>query len=178
MPKKDVSTRSSIETITPLTAPTIKPKGADTDNLNRKHRIIVFALIGSLVLLVVSGGWLLYFLSKNPLPTGETTAIPSPAPVDVKKRPAKSPEEQPMPTVDPEQIARQKETAEQKLADFLEARNNLEGKGVADWGESSYIEMIKISEAADADFMNKEYIILNTKNFYGSTVRFVYNKKP
>jgi hypothetical protein len=157
MPKKDASTRSTIETITPLSAPTPKSTGADTDNFNRQHRIKIIALLGSLVLLVISGGWLLYYLSKNPLQTGAVTNIPSPAPVDVKKKSADSPQEQPRPKVEPEQLAREKETAEQKLADFLEARNSLDDKGVADWGELSYIEMIKLGQAADSAFMNKEY---------------------
>jgi len=157
MSKKDVSNRSTIETITPLTAPRIKRNGADTDNLNRQHRIKILALLGSLLLLVISGGWLLVYLSKNPLQTGRVTDIPSPAPVNVKKRPAESSQEKPMPTVEPDQIAREKETAEQRLADFLEAKNNLDGKGVADWGEPSYIEMIQFGQAADSAFMNKEY---------------------
>ncbi len=158
MSKKDASTRPTIETITPLTAPTIKSNGADTDNLNRQHRIKILALLGSLLLLVISGGWLLYYLSKNPLQTGEVTIIPSPAPVKVKNKSAQSTQQQqPVPKVDPDQLAREKETAEQKLADFLEARNNLDAKGVADWGEPSYIEMIKFSEAADSAFLNKEY---------------------
>lgn len=157
MSDKDVSTRPTIETITPLTAPTIKSNGADTDNLNRHHRIKILALLGSLLLLVISGGWLLYYLSKNPLQTGEVTIIPSSAPEAVKKKPAQSTQQQPLPKVDPDQLAREKETAEQKLADFLEARNNLDAKGVTDWGEPSYIEMIKFGEAADSAFLKKEY---------------------
>ena len=62
-----------------------------------------------------------------------------------------------MPKVDPDQLAREKETAEQKLAEFLEARHSLDAKGVADWGEPSYIEMIKFGEAADSAFLNKKY---------------------
>ena len=157
MPKKDASTRSTIETITPLSAPTQKNTGVDTDNLNRQHRIKILALLGSLVLLITAGGWLLYYLSKNPLQTDEITNIPSPAPVDVKKEPAESPQEQQPPEVDPVQLAKEKANAEQKLADFLAVRNNLDGKGVADWGEPSYIEVIKFGEAADSAFMNKEY---------------------
>jgi hypothetical protein len=157
MPKKDASTRSTIETITPLSAPTPKNTGADTDNFNRQHRIKILALLGSLVLLVIGGGWLLHYLSKNPLQTGAVTNIPSPAPVDVKKKSADSPQEQSGPKIEPEQLAREKETAEQKLANFLEARNSLDDKGVADWGELSYIEMIKLGQAADSAFMNKEY---------------------
>jgi hypothetical protein len=157
MSKKDVSTRSTIETITPLTAPQIKHQGADTDNISRQHRIKILALLGSLSLLVISGGWLLYYLSKNPLQTGGVADIPSPAPVKVKERPAESSQEQPMPAVEPDQIAREKETAEQRLADFLKARTNLDSKGAADWGEPSYIEMTKFGQAADSAFINKEY---------------------
>ena len=158
MSKKDASIRPSIETITPLAAPPIKPKGTDTDNLSRQHRLKILALLGSLVLLVISGGWLLVYLSNNPLQSGGVADVPSPAPVSVEATPAESSPEPPMPKVEPDQIAREKETAEQKLADFLEARNNLDGKGVADWGEPSYIEMTKFGEAADSAFMNKDYI--------------------
>jgi len=157
MSDKDVSTRSTIETITPLTAPTQKIKGADTDNLNRQHRIIILALIGSLLLLVGGGGWLLYYLSKNPIQTGQATDKPSPAPADLKKKPDDPPQKQPIPQVSPEQLAREKEVAEQKLADFLAVRKSLDGKGVADWGEASYTEMIKTGETADSAFMNKDY---------------------
>jgi len=158
MSKKDESSRSTIETITPLTAPTRKIKGADTGSLNRQHRIIIFALIGSLMLLVGGGSWLLYYLSKNPIQTGQAAHNPAPAPADLKKKSDQPPQKQPMPEVAPEQLAREKETAEQKLADFLAIRKNLDGKGVADWGEASYTEMINISAAADSAFMNKEYI--------------------
>jgi hypothetical protein len=157
MSKKDASTRPTIETITPLSAPPIKSNGADTDNPNRQHRIKILALLGSLVLLIISGGWLLYYLSKNPIQTGEATNIPTPAPEALKKKPAQSTQEQLLPKVDPDQLAREKETAEQKLADFLAVKNKLDAKGVADWGEPSYIEMIKFSDAADSAFLNKEY---------------------
>lgn len=157
MSDKDVSTRPTIETITPLTAPAIKKNGAGTDNLYRQYRIKILALLGSLLLLVISGGWLLYYLSKNPLQTGEVTTRRSPAPGEVKNKSDQTTRQQPVPKVDPDQLAREKETAEQKLADFLEARHNLDAKGVADWGEPSYIKLIKFGEAADSAFLNKEY---------------------
>jgi len=92
MSKKDTSTRSTIETITPLSGSIPKNTGIDTITLYRQHRINIFALLGSLALLITAGGWLLNYLSKNPLPTDEITNIPSPAPVDVKKASAQSPQ--------------------------------------------------------------------------------------
>lgn len=157
MSKKDESNRSTIETITPLTAPTLKSKGANTHSPNRQHRIIILALLGALVLLVSGGGWLLYHLSKNPLQPSQVTDLPSPAPADVKKKSAEPPQKQPIPETEPEYLAREKETAEQELAGLLAARKNLDDKGVADWGEAAYTEMIKLGEAADSAFVNKEY---------------------
>jgi len=180
MPKKDVPTRPTIETITPLTAPAIKSKRAGTDNSHKHHHLKIFALIASLIMLVIGGAWLLYYLSQNPPRTRETTGAPSPVPANGLKKPveqgqkqpvaaaagqkqpvaAVAPEQkQPVAVVAPEQVAREKKTAEQKLADFLEAKNNLDGKGVADWGEPAYIEMTKLGETADSAFLNKEYNI-------------------
>ena len=157
MSKKDETNRSTIETITPLTASTLKSKGAGTHSPNRQHRIILVALLGSLVLLVSGGGWLLYYLSKNPFQSSQVTDLPSPAPADVKKKSAEPRQKQPIPEAEAEQLAREKETAEQRLAELLAARKNLDDKGVADWGEASYTEMIKLGEAADSAFVNKEY---------------------
>jgi len=179
MPKKDLPTRPTIETITPLTAPALKNKRADTVHSNKQHHLKLLALLVSLVLLVSGGAWLLYYLSQNPLRTGEVTKIPSPVPAAVKKKPvepqpkqpvaaaaghkqpvaATAGQKQPVAVVAPEQLAREKETAEQKLADFLETKNSLDGRGVADWGDPAYNEMTKLGETADSAFLNKEYNI-------------------
>ena len=157
MSKKDESNRSTIETITPLTAPTINSKGAGTQSPDRQHRIIIFALIGALVLLVSGGGWLLHYLAKNPFQPGPVTTPLPPAPADLKKKSAQPPQKQPQPEAEPEQLAREKETAEQKLADLLAARKILDDRGVADWGEAAYTKMIKLGQAADSAFVNKAY---------------------
>lgn len=166
MSKKDVSTRPTIESITPLSASTFNRNGADTDTRKRRQWIKILALLGALVLLVISGGWLLYYLSQNPLRTAEVAKAPSPAPMpaDVKKKPVEPQQKQSIPAVAPETpavapetLAREKEAAEQQLANFLAVRNKLDAKGAADWGEPSYLEIIQLGEAADAAFMNKEF---------------------
>ena len=82
MSKKDVTTRPTIESITPLSAATFNSNGADTDSRNRRQWIKILALLGALVLLLVSGGWLLYYLSQNPLQTEEVAQVPSPVPAN------------------------------------------------------------------------------------------------
>jgi hypothetical protein len=157
MSKKDVSTRPTIESITPLSAATFNSNGADTDPRNRRQWIKILALLGALVLLLISGGWLLYYLSQNPLQTEEVAQVPSPVPANGKKKTVEPQQKQPVPTVAPEILAEEKGAAEQKLAGYLAVRNKLNGKGVADWGEPAYIEIIQLSEAADAAFINKEF---------------------
>jgi hypothetical protein len=157
MSKKDASTRPTIETITPLSAPTIKSNGADTDTRNRRYGIKLLALLGAVVVLVIGGGWLLYYLSQNPLPTDKITSVPSPAPAVVRQKPAEPQPRQPQAAVEPESLGVEKEAAEQKLADFLTARTKLDARGVADWGEPAYTEIIHLGQAADAAFLNKEY---------------------
>lgn len=157
MSRENEPARPIIETITPLSAPTFKGNGADSDRRNRRQRIKILTLLGSLVLLVLGGGWLLSYLSKNPLQTDRNTSVPVPAPAKVEKKSVEALQKQPLPSVAPEQLAEEKQTAEERLADFLAATGKLDGMGVADWGEPSYIEMKKLGQAADAAFMNKEY---------------------
>ena len=121
MSKKNGPTRSTFETITPLTASPIKRKRADTEKLSKKHRLILLALLCFLLLLVIGGGWLLYYLSKNQIQTGEVTNIPIPVPADVKKNYPEAHQALSIPEVETDLVAREMDTAHQKLADFLVA---------------------------------------------------------
>jgi hypothetical protein len=85
------------------------------------------------------------------------TSTPSPAPAKIRQQPVEPKPEQPRPALEPETLALEKEAAEQKLADFVSARNKLDAGGVADWGEPSYAEIISLGEAADAAFLKKDY---------------------
>ena len=90
----------AFETITPLTASPIKRKRADTERISTQHRLNLLALLCFFLLLVISGGWLLYYLSENPIQTGEITNIPFPAPADVKKKSLEAPQAQSIPEVE------------------------------------------------------------------------------
>jgi len=170
MPKKDASTRSTIETITPLSAPTPKSTGADTDNFKRQDRKIILLLIVSLVLLVTGGGWLLHYLSNNPLQADNATKNRPAAPAKVEKSSTGPAPEQPPPAADPVQLAKEKENAEQKLADYLAAKDHLVNKGVAEWGGPLYAEMIKFGQAADSFYMKKEYKAASERYVQATTI--------
>jgi len=157
MSKKDEPTRPIIETITPLSAPAIKSHGANASTRSNRPWITLLALLAALVLLVFGGGWLLYYLSQNPLQADRVATPPLPAPVDVGPKPVERQAKQPVSAAAAQNAAIEKEAAEQKLADFIAVRNKLDGQGAADWGEPSYVEMINLGQAADAAFMNKEY---------------------
>ncbi len=170
MPKKDASTRSTIETITPLSAPISKSTGADTDNFKRHDRKIILLLIVSLVLLVTGGGWLLHYLSNHPLQADNATKTRPAAPAKVEKSSTGPAPEQPPPAADPVQLAKEKQNAEQKLADYLAAKDHLVNKGVAEWGGPLYAEMIKFGQGADSFYIKKEYNAASEQYVQATTI--------
>ncbi len=157
MPKKHTSNRSNAETIIPLRVP-IENKGNGPGGLRRRHQLGILILICAVIILVAGGAWFLHYLSKNPIQ-------PQPAPdKQSPEQPAKpapaaiAPPETPLPpAADPEKLALDKQAAEQKLAAFLEAKNELDAKGAAEWGEKSYTEMIEIGGRADSFLIKEAY---------------------
>ena len=174
MSKKDASNRASPETITPLSVPGIK-KEIDQGKLQRRHHISILILIGSVSILIAIGAWFLHYLSKYPLqspqlpdkksvlkPEAEQKSAFLPEPDLPPTENLKQPEKPPPPAEDPEQpapeqLAIDKENAEQKLADYLEIKNELEGKGAAEWGRKAYSEMTEFGREADALLIKEEY---------------------
>jgi hypothetical protein len=155
MSKKDASNRSSAETITARSVP-INNKGIDKDRLEHRAKFGIIILIGCVIILVAVGAWFLHYLSKNPLQPqqvphkqADKQAAEQPEPAPQKAPPA--------PAVDPEKLALNLQEAEQKLADFLEIKNELDGKGAAEWGADSYGQMIEMGRQADSLFIKKEY---------------------
>jgi hypothetical protein len=153
---KDVSSQPATETITPLSTPQ-KNTGAYRDYHQPRHRFKILALVGSLILLVIGGGWLLHYLSKNPLQLEEVTNSRLPAKTRVEEKTVQRPKEPPPPTEDPARLIMDKENAEQKLAEFLAAKGELDNKGVSEWGGPAYAEMTQLGKQADRHFMDKQY---------------------
>src|SRR5210317_1107973 len=75
---KEVPTQPIAETITPLGTPKNGAK-ADRDDFKNRFRLKGLMVVGSFTLLIIGGGWLLYFLSKEPLLPAETKNSPLPA---------------------------------------------------------------------------------------------------
>lgn len=153
---KDDSSRPATETITPLSTPK-KNTGAYRDYNQPRHRFKVLALVGSFILLVIGGGWLLHYLSKNPLQLEKTINSRLPAKTKIEEKTVQRPEEPPPPTEDPARLIMDKEDAEQKLAEFLAAKGELDNKGVSEWGGQAYAEMTQLGKQADRHFMDKQY---------------------
>ena len=152
---KDVSTQPIAEAIKPLGAP---KRGAKTDRKSFKfrHRLKALAVVGSFILLIAGGGWLLYFLSKkSPLPE-ENSINPLPAQSlksnDTIETATVSP-----PEVDFAQLESEKSNAEQKLAEYLEAKGELDQKAASEWGEEAYLKMAELGRQADVHFMENQY---------------------
>jgi hypothetical protein len=153
--KKDVSTQPVAESITPLANPK-KDEGNGRDNHGSRYRFKALVLMCSFMLLIIGGGWLLHFLSRNPL----EFQVPSNTPLSpVNKAPEKTiePPKEPPPAVDPVKLGMERSAAEQKLAEYLEASGKLDQKAVSRWGGETYLEMSRLGQQADAHFMEKQY---------------------
>jgi tetratricopeptide (TPR) repeat protein len=156
MQKKDASKRSPAETIIPLSVP-INNKGTDPDGLRRRHQYGIIMLICSVIILVGVGAWFLHYLSKKPLQPQPVSDKQSAEQLDEPAPAAAPPPETPPPAADPEKPALDKQSAEQKLAEFLEVKNELDNRGAPEWGGKFYTEMIEIGGRADSLLIEKSY---------------------
>jgi len=156
MTKKEVSNQPRAETIIPLSVSNPN-KGADQGRLQRRHQFGIIILISVLIILVAAGAWLLHYLSNNPIQPRPVTEQQSAKQPEPAAHAVAQPEAPPRPDADPEKLALDKQAAEQKLAEFLAAKNELDAKGAAEWGGKSYSEMIEISGQADALLIKKDY---------------------
>ena len=152
---KDVSHQPIAETITPLGAPK-NGAGADRDGFKKRFRLKGLLVLGSFTLLIIGGGWLLYFLSKEPFLPAETTNNPLPAEA-VRSEKAIETAPEPPPEVDPAQLEMEKATAEQKLAEYLEAKGELDHKAASEWEKEAYLEIIELERQADDHFKENQY---------------------
>jgi tetratricopeptide (TPR) repeat protein len=152
---KDVSTQPIAEAITPLVTPK-KDNGTDRDNFRSRNRFIVLALVGSFILLIIGGGWLLYFLSKKPFQVQEAANNPSPTETVAVVKTIEPPQE-PTTQVDPARLEIEKTNADKKLAEYLETKGKLDQLAVSEWGGDTYQSMIELGQQADTFYMEKQY---------------------
>ena len=171
MLKTDASNQPNSETITPLSVP---KNNMGVGQERRRHRFTIIMLVCCLMLVIAGGVWFLHYLSTNPLllqPGSDNKSNRQPAPAARTVSPPaaqtdSSPTAQTVsppatpapPDVDPDKLARDRQTAEQKLAAFLEAKQVLDKIAAAEWGGNAYHEMVEIGDNADSLLINHNYV--------------------
>lgn len=145
----------------------VKNEGHNRSRPRYQYLLKAFAMIFALVALLLGGGLLFHYLSKNPV---HTTEAPDEKAVSAPKKANVTGElstggvvPEPVQTADPEQLALEKESAEQRLADFFHGKQELDEKGGKEWGGDLYAGMIQLGQEADALFINKEYSSASNK---------------
>ena len=154
-PGEESSSSNGDAIITPLKL-SIEEKTAPS-TITRSDSVKRVYVIAGLSIIIIGGLGLFSYLSRNPV---RTVSLPGEKPLP--KSPAQElPSTVPLSSTDGENTtensAQDKTAAEQKLADFLQAKKTLDGKGVAEWGGEVYEKAIQISTTADAAFIKREF---------------------
>jgi serine/threonine protein kinase len=151
---ESASARSTI--ITPVS---VRPAGSakGLPLAGRSHRGKNVALAVAFVLLVTGGLWLWHYLagrSGEQSPAEITIGEPEPA---QQKPTEKMPQESPQSAPDPATIAAEKAQTDKNLAEFLQLKQELEAKGVSQWGGETYREMTQLADEADRFLLEEAY---------------------
>jgi len=156
-PKDTKSSDPRDTIITPLRVTAGKEGHASSDGREKSLQPYA-AVILALVILIAGGLWLFSYLSKKPL---APDAVRNQQPVSEVKPQAQPASIPPHDTSRGDEQAqdagRAKEYSEQKLADFLKIKKELDSKGAAEWGGDPYQQLLELSRAADASLMQEAY---------------------
>ena len=144
------------EIITPLR---VTPKAPDRGLplTERRNLIKGVTLIMAFVILVAGGLWLWQYLPTKPPEQGRTEMAISAEHQPQTEKAMGAPEILPETAPDPAKIAAEKKEAEKKLAEFMQLIQELDAKGVSQWGNQAYVEMIQLSEEADRLLLESDY---------------------
>jgi lipoprotein NlpI len=144
------------EIITPLSVtPRASGKGLPLAERNNRNKAALLVL--ALVLLVGGGLWLLDYLADRP-----AEKAPAQMPADKPDQPlpnhtARQPLESAQSVADPATVAAEKEQAEKSLAEFMTLKQELEAKGVSQWGDETYRQMTRLADEADRFLLENDY---------------------
>ena len=144
------------EIITPVgVTPRAPGKGLPlTENSNLIKGV---TLTIAFVLLVTGGLWLWRYLASHPPQQPRSEMALSEQNQPATEKTIKAPEVLPETAPDPAELAAEKKKAEKKLGEFMQLVQELEAKGVSQWGGPAYGEMIQISEEADRLLLESNY---------------------
>jgi serine/threonine protein kinase len=115
----------------------------------RSNLIKGLTLAAAFVFLLIGGLWLWHYLAgrsadhpQAEIPINEQIqAVPKKTDAKSAVESEKSPE--------PARLSADKEQAEQKLAEFMQLKLQLESKGAPTWANEAYLQMIQLAEQAD-----------------------------
>lgn len=142
--------------ITPLKVATGEEGAGQSDGGKQSVRYYT-TVIAALVILVAGGVWLFSYLSRNPIPPDALREQTHVSGVTPQELPATVPAQSPSPGVQIQNTAQGKEEAEQKLAEFLTIKQELDSKGAAEWGGERYGQLLELSRSADAALMQESF---------------------
>jgi tetratricopeptide (TPR) repeat protein len=161
-PAEDKPALGQAQIITPVR---VTPGGARKGlTLSARSTLVKGLTLATTFAFLVAGGlWLWQYLASIPPgrpPVQQTLSEKNQAvPEKTPEMPAILPEKAP----DAAKLAAEKEQAEQKLADFMQAKQALEAKGVSQWGNAAYRQMTQLSEEADRFLVENDYIAAAAK---------------
>ncbi|MCK5202714.1 MAG: hypothetical protein KAR15_02535, partial [Desulfobacterales bacterium] len=148
-----------------ITAVSVTPRAARKELPLSAHNNLVkgSTLATTFVFLVAGGLWLWQYLASRPTGQPQAQQTVSEQNQAVPKKTQEMPKDLPEKAPDPAKLAAEKEQAEQKLAEFMRLRQDLEVKGVSQWGKETYHEMRQLSEEADRLLLENDYIAAAAK---------------
>ncbi len=157
------------EMITPLkVTPITVRKGLSAST--RGNLIKGAALVAAFVFLLAGGFWLWHYLAGRGAQPLRSDKPPGETPQAAQKKTPELPPAQPDKVPDPAGIAAEKEQAEQKLAAFMQLKQQLEASGVSLWGNEMYRQMSQLADEADRLLIERNYIAAAEK-YTGAAAR-------
>lgn len=153
---------SSTEIIRPIM---VRPQETDSGHGGKRPPYLLFGFACGVVLmiLVTVAGWLWHRTTTDEVMPAQTQTRQADSPQAAEQPPQASSEEK-KPSLAPSEEAdepkpdpRDQALAEQQLGAFLEAKDELDNKGVSQWGGDVYAEMIRLGQEADQQLLAKAY---------------------
>ena len=150
------------EMIAPLSvAPTKVRKGLPVNT--RSNRVKGAILLVAFVFLLAGGfGLWQYLAGQYQKPGGMETPVGEQN-QSITEKTVETDEVLPQTTPDPSKRAAVKKEADKKLAEFMQLKQELEAKGVSQWGNETYREMSLFADEADRLLIENQYATATAK---------------
>jgi serine/threonine protein kinase len=144
------------EIITPVRVAPTAP-GKSLSLTERSNLIKGVTLMIAFVALVAGGLWLWQYLPGKPPEQEQTETSIKAAHQPETEKTVEAVEVLPETAPDPAQIAAAKKEAENKLAEYMRLSQELDAKGVSQWGNQAYVEMTQHAKEADRLLLESDY---------------------